>query len=65
VPRISKEEVKAMLGKPDAIIIDVRKSGPLPPGEPKIAGALVEEPPQVQSWMGKYPKEKTIILYCT
>jgi predicted sulfurtransferase len=65
VPRISKEEVKAMLGKPDAIIIDVRISGPLPPGEPKIKGAIVEDPRKVQSWMGKYPKDKTIVFYCT
>jgi len=65
VPRITKEEVKAMIGKPDAIIIDVRISGPLPPGEPLIKGAVVQDPRQVQSWMGKYPKGKIIVTYCT
>ncbi|MBM4328516.1 MAG: hypothetical protein FJ118_15295 [Deltaproteobacteria bacterium] len=63
-PRISIQQVKALLGKPDAIIIDVRKSGPLKAGEPKISGAFVEDARQAQSWMGKYPKEKMIILYC-
>ncbi len=65
VDRISKEELKAMLGKPDVIIIDVRQPGDLAKNNLKIKGAVREEPQQdVRSWAGKYPKEKTIVVYC-
>lgn len=64
VPRISKEEVKAKLGKGNVIVIDVRLPGQLKPGEPKIRGAVVENPSEVRNWMPKYPKRKTLIFYC-
>jgi hypothetical protein len=64
VPRISKEDTKAKLGKPDVVVIDVRLSGQLVPGQPKILGAKIENPREVHNWIPKYPKEKTLILYC-
>jgi rhodanese-related sulfurtransferase len=65
VPRMSKEELKAMLGKPDVIIIDVRQPVDLAKSTMMIKGAVREDPKQeVKSWADKYPKDKTIVLYC-
>ena len=65
VDRISKEELKAMLGKPDVIIIDVRQPVDLATSTMMIKGAVREDPKQeVKSWVDKYPKDKTIVLYC-
>ena len=65
VPRISKEEVKNMLGTPDLVLLDVRTSSQYKSSKLKIQGAVREEPEQVKSWAGKYGKEKKIILYCS
>ena len=64
VPRISKEELRSMLGNPDIIIIDVRLSGHLSGSDTKIQGAIREDPEKVNSWMDKYPKDKTLVFYC-
>jgi hypothetical protein len=64
VPRISKEDTKGKLGKPNVIAIDVRLPGQLVPGEPKIPGATVEDPKEVHNWMHKYSKKMTLIIYC-
>ncbi len=53
-----------MLGKPDLIIIDVRTSYEWDKSKVKIKGAVREEGMKFGSWMNKYPKEKTIVLYC-
>ena len=63
-PRITKEEVKGMLGGPAVIIIDVRASGDWKSSNVKIQGAVREDPGNVSSWVDKYPKDKTLILYC-
>lgn len=63
VPRITKEELKSMLGNPDVIILDVRLDDQWKVSERKIIGALHETPKDVTSWVGKYPKDKTIVLY--
>jgi 3-mercaptopyruvate sulfurtransferase SseA len=66
VPRINKDELKGMLGKPDVIIIDVRLPGQWKGSKLKVTGALHEDPGQnTESWAAKYPKDKTIILYCS
>ena len=63
VPRISKEEVKEMLGRSDTIIIDVRTGKSWDGTELKIKGAVREDPAKVNSWMDKYPKDKTLVFY--
>lgn len=63
--RISKEELKSMLGRPDVVVIDVRQPGDLEKSTLKIKGAVREDPRQdVKSWADKYSKDKTIVLYC-
>ncbi len=64
-PRIAKEELQAMLGNPDLIIIDVRTGSDWEKGKEKIKGAIREDPEKsTKSWAAKYPKDKTIVLYC-
>jgi predicted sulfurtransferase len=63
-PRITKEEVREMLGNPGVIVIDVRTGGDWNASDVKIQGAVREDPRSVDSWMDKYPKDKTLIFYC-
>ena len=64
VSRISVDQVYAMLGKPAAVIIDVRKYRNWWRSSKKIATAVREDPTNVDKWVGKYTKEKTLIFYC-
>ena len=64
VPRMSKDELKAILGSPDLVILDVRAQSDWKDGDSKIKGALREDPESVKSWAGKVSKDKTIVLYC-
>lgn len=61
---MTKEELKAMLGKPDLIIIDVRTGSDWLGSDLKIKGAIREDPEDVGSWAKKYSKDKTLVLYC-
>jgi predicted sulfurtransferase len=64
VPRMSKEDLKAMLGDPDLIILDVRAGRDWDSSEFKIQGAERANPSDFNTWAGKYPAAKTIVLYC-
>jgi rhodanese-related sulfurtransferase len=63
-PTITHEELKAKLGDPDLIIVDVRRAGHWEASDRKIAGAVREDPKDVEGWAGKYAKDKTLVLYC-
>ena len=63
-PRMSKEEVKTLLGKPDVVIIDVRTNRDWKASGSKIKGAIREGPRKADSWGTKYDKTKTYVLYC-
>jgi rhodanese-related sulfurtransferase len=63
-PRMTKEELKAMLGNPNLIIVDVRQRIDWADSDLKIKGAVREDPLAVDSWANKYPKDKTLVLYC-
>lgn len=64
VPKITKEELKAMLGNPDLIIIDVRIERDWKASSSKVMGAVWEDFLDVDTWAQRYPKDKTIVLYC-
>jgi rhodanese-related sulfurtransferase len=64
VPRMTKDELKAMLGNPDLVIIDVRLERDWNKSDSKIKGAVREEPVHIESWANKYPKDKILVLYC-
>jgi hypothetical protein len=65
VPRISKEDLKAMLGSPDLIILDVDNGNSWSGGNIKIAGALRGDPGEFSKWYDEYPRDKTLVLYCS
>ena len=64
IPRITVEELKAMLGDPELVIIDVRVERDWESATRKIPGAVWEDFFEVDTWAEKYPKDKTIVLYC-
>ena len=64
VPRMTKEELKPLIGDPNVIVIDVRSMGDWQKDTLMIKGAVREDPVDVASWMDKYPKDKTIVFYC-
>jgi len=63
VPRISKEDLKEMLGKAEVVIMDVRAVSDWNASTFKIKGSVREEPDKVDSWFEKYPKDKTLVFY--
>jgi hypothetical protein len=64
VPRITKEELKALLGRTDVVILDVRLEDQWKAADRKIPGAVHEDPARdAASWLNKYPKDKTVVLY--
>ena len=63
-PRMSTEELKGLLGNPDVIILDVRTGGDWDASDSKITGANRETKENFENWADKYPKDKTLVLYC-
>jgi hypothetical protein len=63
IPRMTKEELKPLLGSPEVVVLDVRLEGGN--ATTKIAGAVYENPEKVADWSFKYPKENRIVLYCS
>jgi hypothetical protein len=64
VKRMTKEELKGMLGDPSLVVVDVRTEGDWKSSEFKVKGAVREDPARVASWMDKYGKDKTLVFYC-
>ena len=64
IRKISKEEAQQLIGKPNVTIIDVRYEKNWKKSDMKISGAVREHPNELGSWVGKYPKDHTLILYC-
>lgn len=65
-PRMTQEELKAMLGNPDLAIIDVRTDEDWKKSDFKIKGAVREDPEKdIKTWAEKYPKDRTLVFYCS
>jgi hypothetical protein len=64
-PRMTTEELKGMLGDPELVVVDVRAGGSWTDSTTKIKGAVREDPAAVQNWVQKYPKDKTLVFYCS
>jgi hypothetical protein len=63
--RMTKEELKGLMGKADVIVIDVRAKSDWDGSKEKILGAVREDPVKSsKSWADKYAKDKTLIFYC-
>lgn len=63
-PRIEKDALKAKLGNPEVVIIDVRSYTDWFSSGDKIKSAVRENYRDFDGWEAKYPKDKTLILYC-
>ncbi len=64
-PRMTKEELKALMGKADVVVIDVRAKGDWEGSKEKIQGAIREDPgKKAKEWADKYPNNKTLVFYC-
>jgi rhodanese-related sulfurtransferase len=64
VPRMSIEELKQQMGSPNLVIIDVRTPHDWEDSKGKIKGSIREEPSETDSWISKYPPDKTLVFYC-
>ena len=64
VPRMTKEDLQPLLANPDVIVIDVRAKSDWEGDALMVRGAVREDPSKVESWMEKYPKDKTLVFYC-
>jgi len=62
--RMDKDELKAKLGNSEVVIIDVRSYTDWFFSGDQIKGAVRENYRDFDGWFAKYPKEKTIVLYC-
>ncbi len=65
-PRMSVGELKSLLGNPSVVIVDVRLEDEWKASRWKIKGAVREDPEKdINSWVNKYPKDKTLVFYCS
>jgi len=65
VPRMSVQELRAMLGQPDLVVLDVRIKDEWEKSDSKIKGAVRENPEvAIRSWAENYPRNKTLVFYC-
>ena len=65
VPRISIDKLKAELNNPSYMIIDGRTPEDWGESNAKIQGAIREDPGSTDSWLSKYPSNKTLVFYCS
>ena len=64
VPMMTTAQLSSLLGNPDLIILDVRTPYDWKKSDAKIKGAVREDPMKFGAWIDKYPREKTLVLYC-
>jgi rhodanese-related sulfurtransferase len=62
---VSKDQLKREITNPDVAVIDVRTPSSWESSQWKVQGARRELPSEANEWMKKYPKDKTIVLYCS
>jgi rhodanese-related sulfurtransferase len=62
--RITKEELRQRLDNGKVVVVDVRTGGSWVNSDRKIAGAVREDPEDVNSWAKRYAKGNPLVLYC-
>ena len=64
VPRLTKEVVKEMIGKPDVVIVDIRYIKQYEESDKKLPGAVFVQPENFDDFVKKHPKkDATYVLY--
>lgn len=64
IKKITKEELKPLVGSAEVVIVDTRLGKDWEASEKKIKGAVREDPRAVETWASKYNKNKQVVLYC-
>lgn len=64
VLRMTVDELEAVLGNDNVVVLDVRSGRDWRSSEFKIQGAKRADPGKINAWAGTYPKDKTLVLYC-
>jgi len=64
VAKMTKEELRAKLGSPDVVIVDVRLGKDWKASEEKIKGAVRVDAAEIENLATTYPKDTTLVLYC-
>ena len=64
VPRLTKEQVKEMIGKPDVVIVDVRYIKQYEQSDKKLPGAVFVQPENFDEFVKNHPQKDTAyVLY--
>ncbi len=66
VPRMAPEELVKLLGDPNVVVLDARQPGDWDQSDKMIKGAVRVDPKEkIGNILDRYPKDKTIVLYCS
>ena len=60
---ISIAELKAKLGEPSVVVLDVRIPKHIAASRSKIKGAVWVNPKEIDQWVQSFPKDATYVLY--
>ena len=63
IPFISIEELKAKLGAPSVVILDVRIPKDIAASRYKVKGAVWVNPKEIEQWVHSFSKDATYVLY--
>jgi len=61
---MNKDELKAILGNDDVVVLDVRTGRDWSSSEFKIQGAQRAKANQIDTWSAGLSKDKKLVLYC-
>lgn len=64
VATMTTDELRAKLGNPDLVIVDVRLGKDWKASESKIKGAIRVEAEAIETLASTYAKDKTLVFYC-
>jgi len=63
VPKVTKEQIKELIGQADFVLLDVRPNEQWRATQVKLPGAIHEDPEDVKGWAEKYQKDARIVTY--
>jgi len=64
-PRMEPVQLEGLIASGSVTVIDVRAGASWDESNLKLPGAVRENPLAVETWMSKYAKDQTIVLYCS
>jgi hypothetical protein len=62
-PKVTKEQIKELVGKEDFFLLDVRPNEQWRATPVKLPGAVHEDPEDVGAWAYRYRKDAKIVTY--